>query len=128
MENDRKPLILVAEDDIFISDAQRNKLAKEGFDVCIAGNGIEVLAKAREKAPDIILLDLIMPLKDGFETLKELKADAKLKNIKVIVLSNLSEAEDKKKVMDMGAIDYVVKANSSLREIVELIKRNLKVA
>ena len=67
----------------------------------------------------------MMPIKDGFETLKELKADENLKDIKVAILSNLSQEEDRKRVLDMGAIEYIVKANVSFREIVDLVKREL---
>lgn len=117
--------VLVAEDDKFLSGVYKNKLTKEGFEVILVMNGREVLAAARQKKPDIILLDLIMPGKDGFEVLKELKNDADLKDIKVIILSNLSQEEDKKRVMDLGALDYVVKANVSFREIVETVKHHL---
>ena len=80
---------------------------------------------AKAKKPDIILLDLIMPVKDGFETLKDIKNDQELKDIKVIVLSNLSQEEDKQRVMYMGAVDFVVKANTSFKEVVQIIKRHL---
>ena len=129
MENNsqegRKPLVLAVEDDAFLSGIHKNKLAKEGFEVVVASNGRAALDFLKTRKPDIILLDLIMPVMDGFETLKELKADPETKDIKVIILSNLSQDEDKERVMQMGAIDYVVKANVSFREIVELVKNNL---
>jgi DNA-binding response OmpR family regulator len=129
MENEnqevQKPLILVVEDDVFIASVHSRKLAKEGFEVMMAGDGEEALEVARKRKPDMIFLDLIMPKKDGFETLKELKADPDLKDVKVIVLSNLSQEEDKQRVLDMGALDYVVKANVSFREIIDLVKNNI---
>lgn len=91
----------------------------------VAGNGSEALELARKNKPDIILLDLIMPIKDGFQALQELKADQELKDTKVIILSNLSQEEDRQRAMDMGAIDYIVKANVSFREIISQIKRHL---
>jgi DNA-binding response OmpR family regulator len=121
------PIVLVAEDDAVLSSMYKSKLTKEGFDVILATNGENGIKMAREKKPDIILLDLIMPVKDGFETLKELKADPTLKDIKVVILSNLSQEEDKKRVLDMGAVDYVVKANISLREMVALVRQYLGV-
>jgi two-component system, OmpR family, alkaline phosphatase synthesis response regulator PhoP len=123
---EKKPLVLVVEDDKFLSGVHENKLSKEGFEVALAKNGEEAMAMARAKKPDIILLDLIMPVKDGFETLKELKADSALKDIKVLILSNLSQEEDKQKVMDMGAVDYIVKANVAFKEIVEAVKKILQ--
>lgn len=125
MPENKKPLILVAEDDKFIAKVYQNKLTKEGFEVFLAMNGQEAIDFVKKRKPDIILTDLIMPVKDGFETLKELKADPASKDIKVIILSNLSQEEDKQKVMEMGAIDYVVKANVSFREILDLIKHHL---
>ncbi|PIU80416.1 MAG: response regulator, partial [Candidatus Moranbacteria bacterium CG06_land_8_20_14_3_00_40_12] len=78
-----------------------------------------------ENKPDLILLDLIMPVKDGFETLKELKADSSLKDVQVIILSNLSQEEDRQRVLNLGAVEYVVKADVSFSEIVKLVKKYL---
>jgi len=124
---EKKPhiLILIAEDDKFLVKVYQTKLTKEGFEVAIANNGEEAIKLAREKTPDLIFCDLMMPIKDGFETLKALKADPKLKKIKVIILSNLSQEEDKKRVLDMGAEEYVVKANVSFSEVIKLAKKHL---
>lgn len=117
-----KKYVLVAEDDRFYANIYKTKLSKEGFEVAVAGDGAEALKLARQKKPSLILLDLVMPVKDGFETLKELKADASLKSIKVIVLSNLGQEEDIKKAKDLGAHDYVVKANVSIQEMMSKVK------
>ncbi len=119
------PCILIAEDDKFLIKVYQTKLTKEGFQVEIAVNGEEALKLAREKNPDLIFCDLMMPIKDGFEVLRELKADAKLKKIKVIILSNLSQEEDKKRVMDLGAEEYIVKANVAFSEVIALAKKYL---
>lgn len=119
------PLILVAEDDKFLIKVYQTKLTKEGFQVEIATNGKEAIKLAREKKPDLIFCDLMMPIMDGFETLKELKADPKLKKIKVIILSNLGQEEDKQKVFDLGADEYVVKANVPFGEVIRLAKKHL---
>ena len=124
-EEQKKPLVLTVEDDPFILTIHKNKLAKEGFDAMLAANGEEAMKLARERKPDIILLDLIMPIKDGFQTLKELKDDPQLKDIKVLVLSNLSQEEDQQRVIEMGAAEYIVKANVSFKEIIERIKFHL---
>lgn len=124
-ETQKAPCILVGEDDAFLSKVYKTRLVKEGFEVMHAINGEELLKMARERKPDLILSDLIMPVKDGFETLKELKADPDLKDIKVIILSNLSQDEDKKRVLDMGALEYVVKANVSFAEVVNIVKKYL---
>jgi CheY-like chemotaxis protein len=121
----KKPKVLVVEDDVFLSNVHKKKLALEGFEVYMAGNGQEALALAPKVKPDIILLDLIMPVMDGFQTLKELKENPELKDIKVMILSNLSQDEDKQRVMEMGAVDFVVKANVSFRAIIGHIKHHL---
>jgi CheY-like chemotaxis protein len=122
----KSALILVAEDDKFLSKVYLKKLDKEGYEVVHATNGEEAVKLAREKNPDLVLMDLIMPIKDGFEALTELKADEKTKNIKVVVLSNLSQDEDRKRVMDLGAVEYAVKANINFSEVLEIIKKHLK--
>lgn len=118
--------ILIAEDDKFLVKVYQTKLAKEGFQVEVANDGEAAMKLAREKKPDLIFCDLMMPIKDGFEVLREIKSDSKLKNIKVIVLSNLSQEEDKKKVLDLGAEEYVVKADVSFAEVIALAKKYLK--
>lgn len=117
-----KKSILVAEDDPFYANIYRVKLAKEGFDVEIAENGEKALEAIRRKKPDLIILDLIMPVKDGFAVLKELNADAALKDVKVVVLSNLGQAEDVKKAKDLGAKDYIIRTNVSIQEMVTKIR------
>lgn len=121
----RKKLMLVVEDDNFYSNIYKVKLAKEGIDARVAGNGDDALALARREKPDLVLMDLIMPGKDGFETLKAFKEDDSLKDIRVVILSNLSQEEDKQRVMDLGAIEYIVKANISLQEMVDRVKKYL---
>lgn len=122
------PRVLVAEDDAFLIQVHEKKLAKEGFEVTIARNGQEAIDFAKEKKPDIIILDLIMPIKDGFETLKELKSDPELKEIKVVVMTNLSQDEDRERVMNLGAVDFIVKSNISFKEVVQNIKQHLNIS
>jgi two-component system response regulator VicR len=117
--------ILVAEDDKFLVNVLLSKLSKEGFEVIHAFDGEEALAKVCEKKPDLVLLDLVIPVKDGFEVLKEIKADEALKDIPVIILSNLGQDEDIKRGQELGAEDYLVKTNLSLGEVVEKIKQHL---
>lgn len=123
--NPSKKFILVAEDDKFYANIFRTKLSREGYEVQVAGDGEQVLNAARQKKPDLIMLDLIMPVKDGFEALEEIKADNSLKNIKVIVISNLGQDEDVKKAKDLGAVDYLIKTNMSINEMVEKVKSYL---
>jgi len=75
-----------------------------------------------EFTPDVMLLDLIMPVKDGVSTLKEIKANEKYKNIPVIVASNFGQKEDIDKSMELGAVDYVVKSDMELDDLIEKIE------
>ncbi len=112
--------ILVAEDEESLTNAFSIKLRAAGFQIDIARDGNEVIKMIKENKYDLILLDLLMPNKDGFEVLKELKL---LKNPpEVIVLSNLSQEEDIEKTKDLGAIDFWIKSNFQLSQIVEFLK------
>lgn len=117
--------VLVVEDDPFYSKIYKTKLAKEKIESQIVGNGNEALKAVKASAPGLILLDLIMPGKDGFETLADLKSDPALQGIPVIVLSNLSQEEDIKRIMDLGAAEYLVKANVPIQEVIDKVKHNL---
>lgn len=117
--------VLVVEDDPFYSKIYKTKLVKEKIDSQVVSNGDEALEAVKKLRPGLILLDLIMPGKDGFETLSELKADSVMKDVPVIVLSNLSQEEDIKRVMDLGAVEYLIKANVSIQEVVGKVKQHL---
>jgi DNA-binding response OmpR family regulator len=109
--------VLLAEDDRFLQRAAGAKLRQEGFIVLTAADGEEALRVARAEAPDIVLLDLIMPKLQGFEVLRQLKEDAATMHIPVIVLSNLGQDSDVTRATGLGAADYLVKANLSLAEL-----------
>lgn len=118
--------ILMVEDDKFFVKMFKNKFVKEGFDVMIALNGNEAFSKLKEKKPDIILLDLIMPVKDGFEFLKEVKEKEEYKDIPVVVLSVLGQTADIERATELGVNDYIVKGEFRVSEVIEKIKQQLK--
>lgn len=113
--------ILLAEDDRFLRKAAETALKREGFTVLAAVDGEEALRIARADAPDLILLDLIMPKVQGFEVLRALKADAATAGTPVIILSNLGQDSDVKQAMEAGAAGYFVKANLSLQDLVKRV-------
>lgn len=122
-----KKTILIAEDDDFLAKAYQIKLTNLGYKVVIVSNGEEVLSYLKENPPpNLIILDLIMPQKDGFETLAELKKEERFKKIPVIIVSNLGQEDDIKKVKDLGALDFLVKSSFSLSEIAKKIEGFLK--
>lgn len=121
------PHILVVEDDQFLSSAYKLKFEKENLNVTLAQDGQEALERLQEFTPDLILLDLVMPIKDGFAVLSDLKDSEKFKNIPVIIASNLGQEEEIKKGISMGANDYIVKSNTSLDEVVKKINSFIKI-
>lgn len=119
--------ILLVEDDIFFQKFYSSKLKEEQFEIDIASNGEEGLAKARLIKPDLIILDIIMPKKDGFEFLQDRLKDPMLSSIPVIVFSTLGQEQDILKAKKLGVIDYVDKSSfdfSSLKnKILSCIKK-----
>lgn len=113
--------VLVIEDETFLASAYRLKLVKAGFTVQIAANGDEAVQILNTFMPDLIILDLIMPVKDGFAVLAELKANPKYQNIPVLVASNLGQKEDIDKAMQLGASGFIIKSEMSLENVVEKI-------
>lgn len=117
-----KKKIIIADDEQFIVTAYKDGLQRSGFVVTTAQNGEEALKVIYKTTPDLILLDLIMPRKNGFDILKELRADPKFAKTPIIVLSNLSQQTDVMEAKNLGATDFVVKADLSLAELVTRIK------
>ncbi|MEK7629693.1 MAG: response regulator [Patescibacteria group bacterium] len=115
-------VVLVVEDDAFLRRMLTEKLHKEGLNVFEATNGTEAHESLNKQTPNIILLDLMMPGTDGFQLLREIKTDAKTKDIPVMVLSNLGEKEHIERAMSLGVVDYMIKAHFVLDEIVSKIK------
>jgi len=121
-----KKKILIAEDDHFLANAYRVKLTKAGFEVKITSDGEEAIKALSDFFPDLILLDLVMPVKDGFSTLEAIKNNEKYKKIPVLIASNLGQKEDLDKGIKLGADDYVVKSDLSLDDLVMKINGLLK--
>lgn len=113
--------ILVVEDDSFLLSAYKAKLAKEGFDVLIATDGEEALAVLDKDRPDIVVMDLVMPRMDGFTTLEAIRKRDDLKDLPVIVASNLGQQEDIDRAKALGATDFITKSNMSLSDLIAKI-------
>lgn len=117
--------ILVIEDDSQLRDALSRKLAKSNFTVSTASDGEEALRVLETLTPDLILLDLIMPKKDGFAVLEAIKKTPALKNIPVIIASNLGQKGDRDKGLQLGAKDFIIKSDTSLTDMVAKINKFL---
>jgi DNA-binding response OmpR family regulator len=121
-----KKRILIIEDETTLQRALSEFLTAEGFEVINALDGEEGLDLAKEKNPDLILLDIILPKKDGYEVLAEVKKDEKIGKVPVVLLTNLESAEDIQRAFDAGATTYLVKSNYKLEDVVKKIKEILK--
>ena len=119
---DKGKYVLIAEDEEFLSKVYTTTLKKAGLDVKVVRDGQQLLNEVRARLPDLIILDLIMPKMDGFEALREIKGDPKLKDIKVIILSNLEQNKDVREITSLGVTEYVVKTNVSIHEMIDKIK------
>src|SRR3954464_12526079 len=109
--------ILLAEDDRILRKAGETALRRKGYEVVAAVDGEDALAKAREQAPDLVLLDVMMPKIHGFDVLRGLKGDPRTKNVPIIMLTNLEQPADIKRAADGGAYGYLVKSNLNLDEL-----------
>lgn len=118
--------VLVIEDDKFLRELIVRKLMKEGYDADIAVDGEEGIKKIKEVKPDLILLDLILPGIDGFEVLARKRKDPEISEIPVIILSNLGQKDEIERGFNLGAIDYLIKAHFTPREIIDKITGLLK--
>jgi DNA-binding response OmpR family regulator len=119
--------VLMAEDDDFLSGIYKQKFEMEGLKVVMLRDGEKVLKEAQKKLPDIILLDILLPKKDGFTVLGELKSNQTTKNIPVIILTNLGQKENVQHGIEMGAKDYLIKSHFRPTEVIEKIKKILKI-
>lgn len=117
--------ILIIEDDAFLRELVADKLRMEGYSVVETITGEDGLAKLKEMHPDLILLDLILPEMDGFAVLENIQKNQALRDIPVIVLSNLGQKKDIESGIHKGAREYLIKAHVSPREIAEKVREVL---
>lgn len=118
--------VLIIEDEEFLVQALMDNLTQEGCEVDAAFNGEEAMVRIEKNRPNLILLDLLMPKKDGFFVLEQIKNNPELKTIPVIVLSNLGGDEEIKKALSLGADDYFVKSQHPIQEVIEKVKDYLE--
>lgn len=123
---EEKKKVLLIEDDSFLSNYLKVALNKQGVEVILARDGeeaMENIKKIKEIKPSLILLDLVLPKKSGFEVLEEISTNIDVVNIPVIIISQLGQTSDVEKGKSYGMVaDYLIKANISLDDLVEKIK------
>ena len=121
----RKRKILLVEDDTALASVYRSRLELEGFDVCEANNGEDALSLAVSEHPDLILLDVMMPKISGFDVLDILRNTPETTNIRVIMLTALSQPKDKERAEQLGVDDYLVKSQVVIGDVVERVRYHL---
>jgi len=122
--NKKEKKILLAEDDTFISRAYRIGLEQSGFNVYSARSGEEAIGKIRSEKPGLILLDLIVPIKDGFDVLGRIGADEELSVIPIIVFSSMGQDADIEKANELGAVDYLMRIDVSIKKLLDKVNEH----
>ncbi len=119
------PKIVVAEDDKLISNSLCDALKVEGYEPIPAYDGEEAVAKIVETKPDLVLLDIMMPKKDGISVLREIKSNPETERTSVIVLTNIGDVETISKIVEAGGADYLLKSDQSVDDIIRKVKEVL---
>lgn len=121
----QKPKVLMIEEDRFLRKVYRDKFSQLGFEFLEATNGEEGLNKVIYEKPNVVILDLMLPKKNGFDVLIDIKRNKNTQTIPVIILSNLGQESDIKRGLSLGAEDYLVKPEVSLSEVVNRVKEQV---
>jgi two-component system phosphate regulon response regulator PhoB len=120
--------ILLVEDDDTLADVYQTRLSAEGFDIKRVPNGEEALATALEYHPDLILLDVMMPKVSGFDVLDILRNTPDTTNVKIIMLTALSQDSDRERAESLGVDDYLIKSQVVIADVVDRVKHHLGMA
>jgi DNA-binding response OmpR family regulator len=118
--------ILIVEDDAVLQRTLQEFLVAEKFEVICAADGEEGIRIAKKEKPDLVLLDIILPKKDGYEVIKELKGDQATTKIPIVLLTNLGGVHDVEKALELGATTYLIKSDYKLEEVVGKVKEILE--
>jgi len=117
--------VLLIDDDQFIQAVYKSALSQENIEVVLSSDGEDGMQKAISEVPDLVLLDMLLPKKDGFDVIHDLKSNPALAQIPIIVISALSQDADIAKVKELGAVEYLPKGQFSPQEVTEKIKNIL---
>jgi CheY-like chemotaxis protein len=125
MTEEKNKKILMIEDEKIIVDLLKSKLEREGYNVIVGRDGVEGIEKMKEEKPDLILLDVVMPRKGGFEVIEERNKNEELKNIPVIIISNSGQPVELDKAKELGAVDWLVKTEFDPLEVITKVKKQI---
>jgi len=121
-----KKKLLIIEDDLVLQKTLQDFLIAEDFEVVCAGDGEVGLAMVSSEKPDLVLLDIVLPKKDGYEVLASVKGNEETKKIPIILLTNLGSLADVEKALELGATTYLIKSDYKLEEITAKVKEILE--
>lgn len=125
MDTETKKRILLVEDDVALSAVYKSRLELEGFETREVNNGEDALSAALEYKPDLIVLDAMMPKISGFDVLDILRNTPETTNIKIVMLTALSQPKDKERAENLGVDDYLVKSQVVIGDVVDRVKHHL---
>ncbi|MBI2020480.1 response regulator [Candidatus Daviesbacteria bacterium] len=114
--------ILIVEDDPLMSKMYQKIFAFEGYEVDLATNGEEGLLKIKKNKPNLVLLDIMMPVMNGIQMLEKIKADPETKSIPVVILTNLAGQQDAENAMSKGAVKYIIKSEYEPKQVANMVK------
>jgi len=117
--------ILIIEDEELLYNLLRKKLIAEGYNVSVSEDGQKGLDSMKKDIPDLILLDIVMPNKNGFEVMEEMQKDKRLKNIPIIIISNSGQPVEIDKAKNLGAKDWLVKTDFEPLEVIKKVKKQI---
>lgn len=117
--------ILIVEDEELLYNLLQRKLSQEGYEVSIAKDGVEGMKMVREIKPDLLLLDIVMPNKNGFEVMDDMQSDEELRNIPIIVISNSGQPVEIDKAKESGAKDWLIKTEFDPQEVIKKVKKQI---
>lgn len=126
MDENTKKKILIIEDDRSLQNALVEIISQAGYVAVSAFDGEDGLQKISAEKPDLVLLDIILPKKDGYEVLEEVKKNEATKDVPVLILTNLEEIDNVQKALDLGAMTFMVKSDFSLKDVLGKVKEALK--
>lgn len=119
-----KKILLIEDEEIMVNLLQR-KLGQEGYEVSVARDGEEGIKAIKQIMPDLVLLDIIMPKKSGFEVMEEVKKDAKLSQIPVVIISNSGQPVELDRAKDLGVKDWLIKTNFDPKEVIDKVIKQI---
>ena len=114
--------VLIIEDEDVLRNILAKKLEKEGYEVVVAADGEKGMESVRNENPDIVLLDILLPKKNGYQILEEMHDDVDLKKIPVLIISNSGQPVEVKRLLELGACDYLVKADFEPKEVIDKMR------